>query len=182
MTLPLSSGTWIADPAHTTVGFSVRHLAISRIRGRFSEFEASLVVGESLADTSLNATIEMASLDTGDPNRDAHVKAGSDLFDADTHPQMVFKADQIVDTGSGYEAVGSLTVRGVEKPLTLAAEFNGVAENPFSGATHAGFKASGSIDRTEFGIDFQVPLSSGGVMLSNQIDIEIDAQLVLQTD
>ena len=178
MSLPLSSGTWTMDPVHSVVQFSVRHLGISTFRGRFADVEATLDVGDDLAGTSLSATVGMGSIDTGNPDRDGHVRS-SDIFNAEANPKMTFTSTGLTENGDGgYEVTGEMTMHGVTKTETLAVAFHGTEDNPLDGSVRAGFSAAGRIDRTAYGIDWNVPLASGGIMLGKEVDITIDAQLV----
>ncbi len=178
MTLPLSPGTWNVDPAHTVVGFAVRHLGISAIRGRFGDVAASVAVGEDLSTSALTAEIDMSSIDTGNPDRDGHVRS-SDFFSLETHPKMSFVSTGITASGGdGFRVAGNLTINGHTQPETLDVEMFGLEDNPFDGTRRAGFAATGRINRVDYGIDWQVPLASGGIMLGQEIDLVIDAQLV----
>ena len=138
MTLPegLTPGVWTLDMSHSEVGFSVRHAGISKVRGRFNEATAEARVGDSLADSSLHASIKTASFDSGDANRDAHVR-GADFFDVDEYPEMTFRATGIRGDGEDYVLTGDLTIRGVTKPGDLEVEFTGVALNPARRRTSA---------------------------------------------
>lgn len=178
MSIPLTAGQWTIDPVHSVVQFSIQHLGISLIRGRFAEVEATLDVGADLASSSLGATIGMGSIDTGNPDRDAHVKS-SDFFSAEVNPKMTFASSAIEQTGEGsYSVTGELSLNGQTNSETLAVSFNGGENNPLDGSVRSGFSATGQIDRTAYGIDWNVPLSSGGVMLGTDVGITIDAQLV----
>ena len=163
--LPLAAGTWPLDAAHSGVQFKVRHIGLSNVRGRFNRFDATLSVGETLADTRIEATIEMSSVDTNQPDRDAHL-LGTDFFAADRHPRMTFRSTGIraaattADAG-GYALDGELTLNGVTRPVTLDVEFYGVQLHPADGSTHAGFSATTTVDRDDFGVDFNVPLGMG---------------------
>lgn len=178
MSLPLAAGQWAIDPTHSVVQFSVRHLGISLIRGRFADIEATVDVAADLASTSLSASIGMGSINTGNADRDGHIQ-GSDFFNAEANPKMNFASSTIEATGDGsYTVTGELTLNGHTGTETLAISFFGTEDNPLDGSVRAGFAASGQIDRTAYGIDWNVPLTSGGVMLGTEVDIAIDAQLV----
>ena len=180
MTLPLAAGTWTIDPVHSVVQFSVRHLGISTLRGRFGEVDATLTVGGDLAATALSAVIGLGSIDTGEPSRDGHVRS-SDFFNADVNPKMTFESTSVEAGDEGaYQVTGTLTLNEVSRTETLAVSFFGTESNPLDNSLRAGFSAVGSIDRTDYGIDWNVPLASGGLMLGKQVDISIDAQLVSQ--
>ncbi len=176
-TLPLTAGTWSADPAHTTVGFVVRHLGLSKVRGRFDGVDAQLVVGEDLASTTVRAEVQMATVRTGNPDRDAHL-ASSDFFNAELNPTMTFVSRQISGEGEEYRMVGDLTVNGITRPVELAVEFFGTSVFPGDQSTRAGFSATGSISRGDFGIAFNAPVGADKVMISDKVAIELDVQLV----
>jgi polyisoprenoid-binding protein YceI len=179
MTLPLPAGRWILDDAHSTVEFSVRHMGISKVRGRFTEFAAELTVGDTTATSRLDATVALASIDTGNETRDGHLRT-TDFFDLATTPVMTFTSSSIADRGDGtYVADGSLTLNGRTQPQQLVVEFNGTETYPMDGSVHAGFSATGSLSRKDFGVDFNVPLAAGGVVIGDRISIEIDVQVQL---
>ncbi len=175
--LPLRTGDWALDPNHSSVGFVVRHLGLSNVRGRFNHFDASLHVGESLADVRVAASIDMSSVDTNQPDRDAHLRS-TDFFDTDRHPQMRFVSTSIEGRGDEYELRGDLTINGVTKPLTLDVEFFGTEVHPGDQRTHAGFAATGTIRRSDFGIDFGLSLGGEKILLGDKIKIELDLQLI----
>jgi polyisoprenoid-binding protein YceI len=176
-TLPLLAGVWAADPTHTTVGFVVRHLGLSKVRGRFDGVEATLVVGDDLASSSVTAEIQMASVKTGNPDRDAHL-ASSDFFNAETNPTMTFRSTSIAGEGEEYTMVGDLTINGVTKQVELDVEFFGTSVNPGDQSTRAGFSATGTISRSDFGISFNAPVGADKVMISDKVTLDLDVQLV----
>ena len=181
MSLPLAAGSWIIDPVHSAVQFSVKHLGISTLRGRFADVAASVEVGDDLGSSSLAATIGMGSIDTGNADRDGHVRS-SDFFNAEVNPKMSFTSAKIEQKEDGsYQVSGPLSLNGVSKDTTLDVMFFGTEDNPFDGSHRAGFAATGQIDRTDFGIEWNVPLPSGGVMLGKKVDISIDAQFLAPT-
>jgi polyisoprenoid-binding protein YceI len=173
--LPLSSGTWVADTHHSAITFKVRHLGLTNVHGRFNSFTATLVVGESLADTQLSATIDIASVDTNDPDRDAHLRSG-DFFAAESHPTMTFVANAISGSGADYTAEGDLTINGITKPVALAVEFAGSEVHPGDGKVHAGFEATTVVNRDDFGIDFNMPLGMDKVAVGKKLTVAIDIQ------
>lgn len=178
MALPLANGTWTLDPAHSVVEFAVRHLGISTVRGRFGTVEAALVVGDDLSSSSLSAEIDMSSVDTGNPDRDAHLQ-GTDFFNVETQPKMTFSSTELSQSADGsYEVTGEVTINGHTQSETLSGRFFGTETFPMDGSIRAGFEMGGTIDRTAYGIAFNVPLSSGGVMLSDEVEITLHAQLV----
>ncbi|WP_313811406.1 YceI family protein [Glutamicibacter sp.] len=178
-TSPLTAGVWNLDASHSEVGFSVRHAGISKVRGNFTEFDATLTVGETLAESGVEATIQIASVSTKDANRDGHLKS-ADFFDAEQFPTMTFKSTGVQGDAGEFVLVGDLTIRGTTKQVELDAELGGQAVDAF-GATRAGFYASTTISRKEFGITWNAALEAGGVLVSDKVKIEIDASFVLPT-
>jgi polyisoprenoid-binding protein YceI len=174
--LPLAPGRWVLDPNHSSVGFVIRHLGVSKVRGRFQEFDVDVVVGETLADTSVRATIQTASIDTGNPDRDAHVRT-ADLLDVEKRPTMDFRSTAITETADGWVVDGELTIGDVSRPQRLMLEFGGVEEFP-GGPRHAGFEATGELRRKEFGIDMAMPPGVSAVALGDVVKIELDVQLL----
>jgi polyisoprenoid-binding protein YceI len=179
-TAPSTTGTWAIDGNHTEIGFTARHLVVTKVRGKFAEFEASIVVPESgPTDAVINATIQSASVDTGNEDRNAHIK-GADFLDVENFPTITFVGTKVEATGGNdYKVTGDLTVKGVTKSVTLDVEFNGVSGDPWGG-TRAGFEAKTEIDRRDFGLDFNVALDTGGVLVSEKIKFELEVQAVLQ--
>ncbi len=180
MTLPngVTEGVWTLDMAHSEIGFTVRHAGISKVRGRFNDATAEARVAETLANSSLRAVVKTASFDSGDANRDAHVR-GEDFFDVEKYPEMTFKATQVEGDGDDYTLTGDLTIRGVTKPVELEVEFSGVVVDPF-GATRAGFTAETEISRKDYGLTWNAALEAGGVLVSDKVKISLDAALVRQ--
>jgi len=176
-TLPLAAGTWTADPAHTTVGFVVRHLGLSKVRGRFDGVSAQLVVGDDLASSSVSAEIEMGTVRTGNADRDAHL-ASSDFFNAETNPTMTFVSRRIAGADDTYTLIGDLTINGITKPVELDVEFFGTSVAPMDQSTRAGFSATGTLSRKDFGIEFNVPVGGDKMLISDKVTLELDVQLV----
>jgi len=180
MTHPASlrPGTWTVDPAHTIVSFRVRHLGISRIRGTFRTVTGSVKIANELGSALIDIKIDLTSVDTNNEKRDGHLQ-GPDFFDVENDSTMRFASTSIdVERGT---ITGDLTLRGTTRPIELRAEFHGVDTDHY-GNTKAGFSATGALDRTDFGIDFQVALDSGGILLANEIKLEIDVQLLQPAD
>jgi polyisoprenoid-binding protein YceI len=176
-TLPLASGHWTVDKNHSGVHFSVRHLGLSNVRGRFDTFDASLDVGQTLADVAVTAEIDLSSVDTNNADRDAHL-LNSDFFNVEAHPTMTFHSTGVTTDGDEYKLVGELTIAGVTKPVTLDVEFAGVEIFPMDQSTHAGFTATGEIRRGEFGIDFGLNFGTEKLLLGDKIKVELDLQFV----
>jgi polyisoprenoid-binding protein YceI len=177
MTLELTPGTWNLDISHTEIGFVVRHAGISKVRGQFTEADATLVVGDSLATSSVEATVKTASFDSNDDNRDGHVKS-ADFFDVEQFPHMTFKANQVQGSSEEFKLGGELTIKDTTKPVTFDVEFGGMAVDPF-GSTRAGFSATTQISRKEFGITWNAALEAGGVLVGDKVTITVDAAFVL---
>jgi polyisoprenoid-binding protein YceI len=176
--LPLASGVWTLDANHSGVHFRVRHLGLSNVRGRFNRFDATLNVGESLDDTAVEAAIDMTSVDTNQADRDAHLRS-TDFFSADVHPELVFASTGVRHRrGDDYQLDGVLTINGVSQPVSLDVEFNGVEVHPGDGLNHAGFFATTEISRSDFGIDFNMPLGVDKLALGDKIKIELDLQFL----
>lgn len=173
------AGTWKIDTTHSEVGFSVRHLAISKVKGKFDEFDATFVTGENPIDSHVTATAEVASVNTNEKNRDGHLRTG-DFFAAEEFPQLNFVSKGVRVDGGDFKVDGELTMRGVTKPVTFDFEFNGFGED-HSGATRAGFSASTVVKREDFGLTWNSPLEKGGMLLGSDVTITIDAQAILET-
>src|ERR1700687_3760572 len=140
VSLPLAPGRWAVDANHSSIGFTIRHLGVSKVRGRFTRFDAEVVIGDTLDTTSVTATVDVASIDTANADRDAHVLS-PDIIDVAKRPAMVFRSTRIAGAGSEYQVDGELTIGDVTHPLVLAVELGGI--EPFPGAPrHAGFEAT----------------------------------------
>lgn len=180
--LALAAGTWAVDPNHSGVHFKVRHIGLSNVRGRFNRYDATLTVGETLADTRVEATIEMSSVDTNQPDRDAHL-LGTDFFSAEQHPAMTFRSTGVRAAGEGeYQLDGELTLNGITRPVTLDVEFHGVETFSLDGSTHAGFSATTTVNRDDFGVDFNTPLGMDKFALGKKIAVEFELQFVAPAD
>jgi polyisoprenoid-binding protein YceI len=174
---PLPSGTWQADPAHSRIEFAARHLMITDVRGRFAAFDIRLTVGDQPADSSVFVNIQAASLDTGNEMRDKHLRS-PDFFDAETHPAIVFESERVTATSeSSWEVEGRLTLKGQTHPLTLHATLGGVAKDPW-GKQKAGLSIRGELDRELWGLSWNQPLETGGVMIGPTVRLEIELQAV----
>jgi len=176
-TLPLGTGGWALDKNHSAVLFVVRHLGLTNVRGRFDRFDATLDVEADLAHVAVTADIDLSSVDTGNADRDAHLRS-TDFFDTEQHPSMTFRSTEVTGSGSDYELTGDLTIAGVTQSVTLDVEFNGTEVFPADQSTHAGFSAKGEIRRSAFGIDFGIVAGAEKLMLGDKIKIELDLQFV----
>jgi polyisoprenoid-binding protein YceI len=174
------AGTWAIDPSHSDVGFSVRHMMISKVRGSFGAVSGTIVTDGNPADTKIDVSIDVTSVDTRDENRDNHLRSG-DFFDVATFPTMAFKSTSVKELKKEdvYEVEGDLTIKDVTRPVTLKVEFGGVNTDPY-GNTKGAASISTSIKRTDFGLTWNVALETGGVLVSDEVKIEIDLQAALQ--
>jgi polyisoprenoid-binding protein YceI len=171
-------GTWDIDPAHSTVGFSVRHMMVSKIRGHFREFSGEIVTAEDPTQSSVTARIDMDSIDTRQEQRDAHIRS-ADFFDVGNHTEMAFRSTEVRTDGADWHIVGDLTIKGITKPVKLELELNGFGPDG-SGGTRAGFSAKTEISRKAFGVDIDLPMDGGGVVVGDKIDIELEIEAVLR--
>lgn len=167
----LRSGAWALDSAHSSVAFTVRHLGIAKVRGGFTRFETEFVVDESGA-ASLGATVHLDSFDTGNPDRDAHIRT-ADFLDVANRPTLTFRAVEPVRIAESFTVTGEATLGGVTRPITLDVEWGGIGDFGPGGERHAGFSATGTIKRTEFGVGGPLP-----GMLSDAVKIELEIQLI----
>jgi polyisoprenoid-binding protein YceI len=171
-------GNWVIDPAHSEVSFSIRHIMISKVRGTFQKFEATFVTAENPLESSVTAKAEVASVDTNDPNRDAHLRT-NDFFEAEKFPYIEFVSTGVRQHGDDYLVDGDLTIRGVTKPVTFDFEFGGFGSDPY-GNYKAGATAKTTVNREDFGLLYNAALESGGFLLGDKVTITIEIQAVLQ--
>jgi polyisoprenoid-binding protein YceI len=171
-------GTWDVDPLHTEVGFSVRHVMVSKVRGRFTRFEGSFVTAPDPLDSSVSATIDMTSIDTNNPTRDDDLRSRN-FFEVDQYPQMTYRSTGVRLDGEQFILDGELTAHGVTRRVPLQVEVNGFGADPY-GNQRSGFTATGSLKRSDFEMTFNVPLEGGGVMVGDRIDIAIEAEGILR--
>lgn len=178
-TAKVGTTNWILDPAHTTVEFAVRHMMIAKVRGRFPAVSATIEEAEDVRQSRMEAVIEVASIDTRDEKRDAHLRS-ADFFDAERHPEMTFRSTRIVPVGDDrFEVQGDLTIRGVTRPVVLAVTEEGRARDPWGGE-RVGYSATGRINRKDFGLEWNVALETGGFLVGDEVEIRIEAEAVRQ--
>ena len=176
-TTQLPTGTWNIDPTHSRIQFSIRHLMVSKVKGHFKTFSGTVTVPENPLESTVQVSIDPASLDTADENRDNHVRS-TDFFDVETHPTAQFVSTAVRPEGDDYVVEGELTFKGVTRPVSLDVEFNGVVTDPW-GFTRAGFTATAEVNRHDFGVDFSAPMEAGGVMLGDKIKLNLDIEMTL---
>ncbi|GAA3586911.1 YceI family protein [Klugiella xanthotipulae] len=172
------AGTWTIDPTHSEVSFSVRHLAISKVKGKFEKFDATFVTGENPLDSKVTATAEVASVNTNESNRDNHLRTG-DFFDAEQFPTMSFVSTGVRQVGEDYTVDGDLTIKGTTKQVSFTLELGGFGTDPY-GNYKAGATATAVVKREDFGLTWNAPLETGGFLLGADVTITIDIQAVLQ--
>lgn len=173
-----AAGTWDIDPVHSDVSFVVRHMMVSKVRGRFEQVSGEIVTGDSIEDSRVAATIDVSSISTGNEQRDGHIRS-ADFFEVETHPEWTFASTGVIAKGDEYVLAGDLTIKGVTKPVELDLEVNGFGPDAYGG-TRAGFTAAGSINRSDFGVDIAMPMESGGVVVGEKVRIELEIQAVLR--
>jgi polyisoprenoid-binding protein YceI len=167
------------DPAHTNVEFSVRHLMIATVKGRFADVQGTIVLDETdPAKSVIDVTIGAGSIDTRMPQRDEHLRS-ADFFDVEKHPTLTFKSREVVADGEDFKVTGDLTIRGITREVVLDVVSHGRQADPWGGQ-RAGFEARGKIKRSEYGLTWNQALETGGVMVGDDVKIAIDAELVKQ--
>ena len=171
---------WVIDSMHSYVGFSVRHLMVSTVRGQFKGYRGTTTLDTAdFTRSCFEGEVDVASIDTASSMRDDHLRA-SDLFDVARHPKITFKSTRIAAKSAGvYVVHGHITIRGVTRPLVLDVEFRGTAKN-HRGVTVAGLSATGTINRKDFGMSYNFALETGGVAISEKVAIDIDLELSFQ--
>lgn len=172
-----AAGEWVADVAHSRVGFIARHLMVTKVRGAFKGYDVRATIGSEAADSSVAVEIRAESIETGDAKRDEHLRS-ADFLDVENHPVLAFRSTKVSRVGDSRLSIdGDLTIKGVARPVTLDAEFDGLVMDPW-GREHAAFTAVAVIDREDFGLTWNVALETGGVLVGKKIQIEIELQLV----
>ncbi len=176
----MATTTWAIDPTHTEIGFKVKHMMFTNVSGRFDQFNGTVETeGDDFANANISFQADTASINTGNADRDAHLKS-ADFFDAEQFPNLAFKATEFnkVDDNN-FKLSGDLTVHGVTKPVTLDAEYSGLMTDPW-GNTKAGFAVNGKFSRKDFGLTWNAALETGGVLVSDEVRVNIEMQLVKQ--
>jgi polyisoprenoid-binding protein YceI len=174
-----SAGTYQLDAAHKRVGFVVRHLMVSKVRGNFAEADATITIAEDPLQSSVTASIVTASVQTGNVDRDNHLRTG-DFFEAEKYPAITFRSTGIKShAGAEFVLDGELTIKDVTKPVELVVEFEGATTSPY-GQQIFGFSATTEIDREDWGLTYNMALESGGVMIGKKVKIEIEGEAIRQ--
>lgn len=169
--LPVA-GTYNVDAIHSTVGFVARHLVASKVRGRFTDFSGVITIGATPETSSVEATVQAASITTDNEMRDAHLKS-PDFLEFETHPTLTLKSTKVTAKGHNYEIVADLTIKGITKSITFDLEYLGTGPSMTPGATVTGFEARAEFDRRDFGITFEGALENGSLVVGNKITIEL---------
>lgn len=172
----LVAGTWTIDPVHSDVSFTVRHMMVSKVRGHFGGLDGEIVVADDLSASSVQATIDVTTFDTGNADRDAHIRSG-DFLSAEEYPTMTYRSTALRPAGDDYLIDGVLTLRGQTRPVTLHLEVGGVTTDPY-GNLRLGLSATTEISRRDFGIDIEMPLEAGGVVVGDKIKIDLDVAAI----
>lgn len=174
----LTPGAWAVDPSHSTIGFSARHLMISKVRGRFASFSGTVTIAEDPLASTVEASVDLASIDTGDAQRDEHLRS-ADFFDVDQFPTMTFTTTGLKGDGDDFVLFGDLTIRGVTRAVELELSFDGVTQDPWGG-TRAGFTAETEVNRKDWGLEWNLALEAGGVVVGEKVKIVLEIEAVKQ--
>ena len=172
----IAPGTWTIDKAHTTIQFVAKHLMVTKVRGHFESYDATVEVAEDLTDSKIEIVFQASSITTGAEDRDNHLRS-NDFLDIDDHPELGFVSTGIARSGDSWEVTGDLTIRGVTRPVVLYAVYEGTATDPW-GREHVAFTASTRFNREDWGLTWNAALEGGGWLVSKDVQIEIEGQLV----
>jgi polyisoprenoid-binding protein YceI len=174
-----ATGTYTVDPSHSSVTFSARHLMVSKVRGRLAVTGGAIVIGSEPEASAVEATVDAASVESGDPKRDEHLRS-PDFFDAEKYPEISFRSLRVENKGDGeFTLVGDLTVRNVTKPVELEGEYLGTQQSPF-GDTRIGFTAETEVNRKDWGLEWNMALETGGVLVGEKVKLTIDIEAIKQ--
>jgi polyisoprenoid-binding protein YceI len=172
------AGSWQIDPGHAEVGFVGRHFMLTKVRGRFTGIEGSVVIAENPVDSKVTVKIDMSTVNSGDETRDNHLRS-EDFFDAANHPTATFVSDSVVWNGDSGSMTGDLTIKGIARPVTLQITYVGYARDPWDN-DRAVFSARGRVNREDWSLTWNMPLANGGLLVSKEIDLEIEVETILQ--
>jgi polyisoprenoid-binding protein YceI len=173
------AGTWKVDPGHAEVGFVGRHFMLTRVRGRFTGVDGTVQIGDNPQDSKVQVTIDMASVSSGDETRDTHLKS-ADFFDVDNHGTATFESTSVDWQGQSGTMTGELTIKKMSRPVTLEIDYVGYACDPWNNH-RAVFSAKGRINREDWGLTWNMPLAKGGLLVSKEIELVLEVELILQT-
>lgn len=180
-TITAPSGTYTIDPTHSRIGFVARHAMVTKVRGSFNEFEGTgHLDADNPANSSLNLTIQAASIDTRNADRDGHLRS-NDFFDMESHPLITFVSTSVAPVGDEFSVTGDLTIKGVTKPVTVVFEYTGTAVDPF-GNTRLGLEGSTTINRKDWGITWNAALDAGGVLVGEKVTLEFEVSAIRNAD
>ena len=171
------AGTWTIDASHSEVSFTVRHMAVSKVRGRLGSVSGEIVTSQDPASSAVTAEVDVTTVTTFNEQRDGHIKSG-DFFEIENHPTASFRSTSLTHDGDDFVLTGDLTLKGVTQPITLGLEVSGFGPDAYGG-TRAGFSAKGTINRRDFGLSFDAKLDNGGLVVSDKVDLELDIEAVL---
>src|SRR3569833_119681 len=179
------AGTWDIDPVHSDVGFVIRHVMVSKVRGHFTRFEGRIVTAADPLESSVTAPIDLTSIDTSNQQRDDHVRS-ADFFEVEKYPTMTYRSSGIRREGAGHVLDGELTLKGTTRPVPLKLEVNGFGPAPFAAdpltGARAGFAATGEINRLDFGVSYNGPIPGGGVALGEKVQIVLEIEAALRPE
>jgi polyisoprenoid-binding protein YceI len=181
-TQTLARTKWALDPSHSQIGFKVKHLMVTNVRGTFKDINAEIfTAGDDFSDAEIELSINVLSVDTGDTNRNSHLTS-PDFFDAENFKEIKFKGISFEkNSASEYDLLGNLTIKGITKRIKLDVEFNGIMKDPY-GNRKAGFEITGTINRKDFGLTWNAALEAGGVMVGDEVKINCEIQLIQQIE
>jgi polyisoprenoid-binding protein YceI len=173
----MATTKWTIDSTHSEIGFKVKHMMFTNVSGKFDSYEATIITdGDNFENASIEFSADINSINSNNADRDNHLKSG-DFFDVENHPKLTFKATSFTKKGDDFELVGDLTLRGVTKPVKLEAEFSGLMKDPW-GNTKAGLNISGKINRKDWGLNWNSALEAGGVLVGEEVRLNIELQLI----
>lgn len=177
----MATTNWAMDASHSEVNFKVRHMLVSNVSGHFKNFNATVTTeGDDVTTAKVHFKADIESITTNNEQRDAHLKTG-DFFDLSNHPQLTFEGDSLEATdGEHYKLHGTLTMRGVSKPVTLSVEYGGMVQDPW-GNTRVGFSVTGKINRKDFGVSFSLVSETGGILLGEDVNINANVEFIKET-
>jgi polyisoprenoid-binding protein YceI len=175
-----AAGVWQIDPGHAEVGFVGRHFGLTKVRGRFTGVDGAVVIGDNPAESSVEVTIDMRSVSSGDQSRDDHLRSG-DFFDVEQHPTATYRSAAVTVNGTSGMVDGELTIKGVTRPVRLQVDYLGHAADPW-GNDRAVFSATSRLNREDWGLTWNMLLEAGGLLVSKEITLEIEVELIRQPD